>query len=194
MSRFLDIYVAAVGLALVWPLLALAALLIRLESPGPILYRHTRIGKNGVPFTMMKFRSMRQDADRVVQELLALNEASGPIFKIRNDPRVTRVGRVLRRLSLDELPQLFNVLTGDMSLVGPRPLIVDEDDLITGWDRRRLQLTPGMTGHWQILGSARVPLHEMVKIDYLYGANWSLWLDIKILLRTVPHVLARRGL
>ena len=111
-----------------------------------------------------------------------------------DDPRVTRVGRFLRKTSLDELPQLFNVMAGEMSLVGPRPLVVDEDELVKGWDRRRLHLTPGMTGPWQILGPTRVPLTEMVGIDYLYGANWSLWLDIKILLRTLGHVLRRQGL
>jgi lipopolysaccharide/colanic/teichoic acid biosynthesis glycosyltransferase len=132
-------------------------------------------------------------ADALKDELRARNEAGGGLFKIADDPRVTRVGRFLRKTSLDELPQLFNVVRGDMSLVGPRPLILDEDQRIKGWDRRRLSLTPGMTGHWQILGSARVPLHEMVKIDYLYVAGWSLWSDIKILLRTVPYMLARRG-
>ena len=125
--------------------------------------------------------------------LLDRNVAVG-LFKIADDPRVTRIGRLLRRTSLDELPQLLNVLAGDMSLVGPRPLVVDEDERITGYDRRRLALTPGMTGHWQIAGSARVPLAEMVKIDYLYVAGWSLWSDLKILLRTVPYMLSRRGM
>ena len=116
------------------------------------------------------------------------------LFKIADDPRRTRVGRVIRRFSLDELPQLLNVLRGEMSLVGPRPLVGDEDEKIIGWDRRRLQLTPGMTGHWQILGSSRVPMAEMVKLDYLYVAGWSLWSDVKILLRTVAHVVAHRGM
>jgi lipopolysaccharide/colanic/teichoic acid biosynthesis glycosyltransferase len=124
---------------------------------------------------------------------MGLNEADGGIFKIADDPRVTRVGRILRRSSIDELPQLWNVLRGEMSLVGPRPLPVDEDAQIGGWDRRRLHLTPGMTGPWQVLGSARIPLGEMVKIDYLYVANWSLWNDIKILLRTVLYVIGARG-
>ena len=126
-------------------------------------------------------------------DLLHRNEADG-FFKIADDPRVTRVGRWLRRTSLDELPQLINVLRGEMSLVGPRPLVDEEDARIEGWFRRRLDVTPGMTGAWQVLGSSRIPLRDMVTIDYLYGANWSLWLDVKILLRTIPHMLSRRGL
>jgi lipopolysaccharide/colanic/teichoic acid biosynthesis glycosyltransferase len=136
---------------------------------------------------------MVDGADAMKASLRELNEADG-LFKIAADPRITRVGRILRRYSLDELPQLINVLRGEMSLVGPRPLVPDDDDRITGLDRRRLQLTPGMTGRWQILGSARVPLPEMVKLDYLYVTGWSLWSDVKILLRTVPYVLARRGM
>jgi lipopolysaccharide/colanic/teichoic acid biosynthesis glycosyltransferase len=125
--------------------------------------------------------------------LVALNEGADGFFKITHDPRTTRLGQLLRQSSLDELPQLVNVLHGQMSLVGPRPLIHEEDQRISGWHRRRLALTPGMTGHWQILGSSRVPLHEMVVIDYLYVTNWSLWNDVKILLRTVPYVLARHS-
>jgi lipopolysaccharide/colanic/teichoic acid biosynthesis glycosyltransferase len=142
---------------------------------------------------MLKFRTMVDGADAMKNELRELNEAAG-LFKIEADPRITRVGRLLRRSSLDELPQLFNVMRGNMSLVGPRPLVADEDERVTGYDRRRLQLTPGMTGRWQILGSARIPLSEMVKIDYLYVANWSVWLDLKILLQTIGFVAYRRGL
>jgi lipopolysaccharide/colanic/teichoic acid biosynthesis glycosyltransferase len=141
---------------------------------------------------MFKFRTMIANAEAAKPALLALNEASG-IFKISEDPRLTRVGRLLRRCSLDELPQLLNVILGEMSLVGPRPLVPEEDSQIEGWQRRRLDVTPGMTGVWQVLGSSRVPLHEMVKVDYIYRANWSIWLDIKILLRTVPLVLMRRN-
>src|SRR5207244_3359643 len=140
-----------------------------------------------------KFRTMEEGADFRKSELLSLNEADG-LFKIADDPRITRVGRFLRSTSLDELPQLWNVLRGKMSLVGPRPLVADDDRRVDGWHRRRLQLTPGMTGHWQILGSSRIPLHEMVELDYLYIVNWSLWGDVKLLLRTLPHVLARNGL
>jgi exopolysaccharide biosynthesis polyprenyl glycosylphosphotransferase len=188
LKRGLDICVSALA-----PLLAVIALAIKLTSPGPILFQQKRIGRHGVAFDMLKFRSMYEGADQMKAELEELNEADG-LFKIENDPRVTSIGRVLRRCSLDELPQLINVLRGEMSLVGPRPLVVDEDARVRGWLRRRLDVIPGMTGIWQVLGSSRIPLHEMVKIDYLYRANWSLWLDIKILLRTVPHVFARRGM
>jgi exopolysaccharide biosynthesis polyprenyl glycosylphosphotransferase len=175
------------------PLLALLALLIKLDSPGPVLFRQTRVGRDGHHFRMLKLRTMVDGADAMKADLQKLNEASG-LFKIENDPRITRIGRFLRKTSLDELPQLFNVLRGDMSLVGPRPLVVDEDECVTGHDRRRLHLTPGMTGRWQTLGAARIPLTEMVKIDYLYVANWSLWADLKILLETVVCVVRRRGL
>jgi exopolysaccharide biosynthesis polyprenyl glycosylphosphotransferase len=192
-KRSFDALGAAVGLLLLSPLLALLATLVRLESRGPAIYRQARVGRDGRPFTMWKFRTMVDGADALKPALRALNEADG-LFKIADDPRVTRVGRWLRRYSLDELPQLVNVLRGEMSLVGPRPLVGDDDAQITGLDRRRLILTPGMTGRWQILGSARVPLSEMIKLDYLYVTGWSLWSDVKILLRTVPYVLARRGM
>jgi exopolysaccharide biosynthesis polyprenyl glycosylphosphotransferase len=192
-KRAFDAAGAALALAFAAPLLAALALLVRLDSRGPAIYRQTRIGRGGREFTMLKLRTMVDGADGLKAGLRALNEADG-LFKIADDPRMTRVGRRLRRYSLDELPQLVNVLRGEMSLVGPRPLVRDDDARITGLDRRRLELTPGMTGHWQILGSARVPLAEMIKLDYLYVAGWSLWVDVKILLRTVPYVLARRGM
>ena len=192
-KRSMDVVGSVLGLVFLAPLLAAIALAIKLTSSGPALFRQTRIGMEGREFQMRKFRTMYDGADEDKGELLDLNEADG-LFKIANDPRLTPVGRVLRRFSLDELPQLVNVLLGDMSLVGPRPLVVDEDRRVEGQHRRRLDLVPGMTGIWQVLGSSRVPLNEMVKIDYLYGTNWSLWLDLKILLRTVPHVLGRRGM
>jgi lipopolysaccharide/colanic/teichoic acid biosynthesis glycosyltransferase len=142
---------------------------------------------------MFKMRTMVDGADALKPSLRTRNEAVG-LFKIADDPRVTRVGRTLRRYSLDELPQLINVLRGEMSMVGPRPLVRDDDAQISGLDRRRLYLTPGMTGRWQILGSARVPLAEMIKLDYLYVTGWSLWSDVKILLRTIPYVFARKGM
>jgi exopolysaccharide biosynthesis polyprenyl glycosylphosphotransferase len=192
-KRAVDVVVSAVGLVVLAPLLALVALVTKVESPGAVFFRQTRVGRGGQPFLMFKFRSMVEGADARKVGLRGLNEADG-LFKIADDPRVTRFGRWLRTTSLDELPQLWNVLRGEMSLVGPRPLVPEEDERIEGWHRRRLQLAPGMTGHWQVLGSARVPLHEMVAIDYLYLANWSLWLDIQLLLRTVPHVLRREGM
>jgi exopolysaccharide biosynthesis polyprenyl glycosylphosphotransferase len=174
------------------PLFAVIAGAIRLESSGPVLFCQTRVGRAGRHFRMLKFRSMVPDAEELKPDLAVLNEADG-LFKIDGDPRITLVGRVLRRTLLDELPQLLNVLRGEMSLVGPRPLVLDEDEQIRGWHRRRLDLMPGMTGPWQVAGAARIPLRDMIAIDYLYVANWSLWGDIKILLRTVPLVLLRRG-
>src|SRR4051794_27975754 len=193
-KRAMDLTSAALGLVLLAPLFALAAIAIKLDTRGPVFYRQLRIGRGGRAFHMVKFRSMVHDADQLKAQLADLNVAGGGLFKIVDDPRITRVGRLLRQLSIDELPQLFNVLHGEMILVGPRPLAPDEDDRVAGRFRRRLRLVPGMTGPWQILGPTRVPLTEMVGIDYLYGANWSLWLDVKILLRTIGHVLSRRGL
>jgi exopolysaccharide biosynthesis polyprenyl glycosylphosphotransferase len=194
LKRSMDIVASAVGLFLLAPLLLLLGLAVKLDSRGPMFFRQPRVGRKGDRFDMFKFRSMVPDAERIKAQLREQNEAEGGLFKIRRDPRVTRVGRFLRQTSLDELPQLLNVLRGEMSLVGPRPLVPDEDLLIEGWQRRRLAVKPGMTGLWQIFGSARIPMHEMVKIDYLYGANWSIWLDLKILIRTVPYMLHRRGL
>ena len=193
-KRSFDFVGAGLVLLALAPLLAAIAIAIKLDSRGPVLFRQRRMGRNGVPFEMLKFRTMVDGAEAQKSALAARNEADGGLFKIKDDPRITRVGGRLRRISLDELPQLFNVLRGDMSLVGPRPLVLDEDSRIEGWRRSRLELPPGMTGPWQVFGSARIPLNEMVKIDYLYGANWSLWLDVKTLLRTVPFVLGRRGL
>jgi len=193
-KRAVDVLGAGVGLAFAGPLMALIAMLIRLDTPGPALYRQLRVGRDGRHFTMLKFRSMVDGADAQRQALAREGDAGG-LFKIADDPRVTRIGRFLRRTSLDELPQLWNVLRSEMSLVGPRPLVIEEDQRVAGWHRRRLHLTPGMTGPWQVMGSAtvRVPLQDMVTIDYLYVANWSLWVDIKILARTISHVLSRRG-
>jgi lipopolysaccharide/colanic/teichoic acid biosynthesis glycosyltransferase len=177
-KRAFDVCCSALALVALAPLLAVIAVSIA--------------GRSGRPFAIYKFRTMVADAEARKEALRGRNETEG-LFKIREDPRITRVGRFLRRSALDELPQLINVLRGEMSLVGPRPLVLDEDRQVKGWYRRRLELTPGMTGHWQILGPARVPLSEMVAIDYLYLANWSLWSDVKILLRTVAYVAGRRG-
>ena len=179
LKRAFDIVTASISLTVISPLIAGIALSIWLDSKGPILFRQTRVGRDGRHFRIFKFRSMIADADAQKEALRSLNEAGQGLFKVTNDPRVTRVGRFLRRTSLDELPQFLNVLRGEMSLVGPRPLVIDEDAQVLGFDRSRLHLTPGMTGPWQILGS-RVPMQEMVGIDYLYVANWSLWLDLKV--------------
>jgi exopolysaccharide biosynthesis polyprenyl glycosylphosphotransferase len=189
LKRIFDLVVATGLAALLAPLLLMIGLAVKLSSRGPVLFRQTRVGRNGDDFQLLKFRTMCSDAEQRKHELLRLNQAA-PMFKIANDPRTTRVGRLLRRRSLDELPQLWNVIRGDMSLVGPRPLIAEEDQLFSGWQRRRYHVAPGMTGPWQILGSSRVPMSDMVTIDYLYCANWSLWLDAKVLARTLPYVSA----
>jgi exopolysaccharide biosynthesis polyprenyl glycosylphosphotransferase len=193
LKRGLDVAGSTVALLIFGPFMLAAAAAIKLDSPGPVLFRQTRVGREGQRFEIFKFRTMVDGADAMRSQLAHLNEAQDGLFKIGNDPRLTRYGRFLRRTSLDELPQLLNVLRGEMSLVGPRPLVIDEDERVTGFARQRLMLTPGMTGEWQIAGSARVPFVEMVKIDYLYVASWSLWSDIKVLMRTVPYMLARRG-
>jgi exopolysaccharide biosynthesis polyprenyl glycosylphosphotransferase len=194
LKRAFDVLGASLGLLAIAPLMLAFALAIKIDSRGPIFFRQLRVGRHGRRFYMLKFRTMVKDAEEMKDALRDRNEAQEGLFKIAADPRVTRMGRFLRTTALDELPQLFNIFTGEMSLVGPRPLVVEEDERIEGWHRRRLELMPGMTGPWQILGPARVPLKEMVALDYLYVANWSLWTDVKILLRTVPHVLGRRGL
>jgi exopolysaccharide biosynthesis polyprenyl glycosylphosphotransferase len=193
LKRSFDVVGATLLLIATAPLLAIIAIAIRVDSPGPILFRQPRIGRRGHPFLIFKFRSMIDGADKLKDGLRDRNEAHG-LFKIDRDPRITRIGSILRRTSLDELPQIFNVLIGEMSLVGPRPLIADEDGRILGVRRRgRLRLTPGMTGPWQIAGSSRIPLEDMVKLDHLYVSNWTLWADVKILMRTVPYVLGRHG-
>jgi exopolysaccharide biosynthesis polyprenyl glycosylphosphotransferase len=177
------------------PIMLAAALAVRLTSPGPVFFRQQRAGLNGRPFTMLKFRSMVTNAEQLKQELAALNEMSGPVFKVTNDPRVTATGRFLRKWSIDELPQLFNILRGEMSLVGPRPLPVDEvarfDDLA---HRRRLSVRPGLTCIWQVRGRNNVSdFKEWVRLDLEYIDNWSLWLDFKILLMTIPAVFTGAG-
>jgi len=191
LKRAFDLFVTTLGVIAVSPILLAVAIAIRLDSKGPILFRQVRVGRDGHHFKIFKFRSMVVDAEEQKERLRQFNEVGDGMFKLSSDPRVTRVGNLLRRTSLDELPQLLNVLRGEMSLVGPRPLVTDEDAQVIGMDRSRLHLTPGMTGPWQVLGS-RVPMQEMVGIDYLYVASWSLWADLKLLLRTVRHV-ARRG-
>jgi exopolysaccharide biosynthesis polyprenyl glycosylphosphotransferase len=193
LKRIIDVSAASVGLLLLAPLLGAVALAVKLTTPGPVLFAQRRVGRDNTPFRMLKFRTMHQGADRLKAELEHLNEASAPMFKIARDPRITPVGRFLRRTSIDELPQLWNVLRGEMSLVGPRPLIPSEDAQVIGWHRDRLELTPGLTGPWQVMGRTAIPFQEMIKLDYLYVAEWSLWNDVKLLVRTGPVVLGARG-
>lgn len=194
LKRGLDITVASFALVLAAPVLALSMVAIKLTSPGPVLFVQRRIGRGEREFKMLKLRTMVVGAERQKSELLHLNEmVGGTMFKLADDPRVTRVGRLLRRTSIDELPQLINVLRGEMSVVGPRPLVRDESDHVIGWHRARLDLMPGLTGPWQVLGRNAIPFEEMVKLDYLYVAEWSLWNDIKLLLRTLPVVIGRHG-
>jgi len=193
LKRAFDLIGATLILLIGAPVLLVAAVAIRLEGAGPVFFTQTRVGRHGRSFRIVKFRTMVVGADQLKESLREFNEASG-LFKIAADPRVTRVGALVRKTCIDELPQLFNVLRGEMSLVGPRPLIPEEDRQIVGWHRARLQMAPGMTGHWQVQGAARVPLHEMVAIDCRYVANWTIWNDIKTLLKTVPCVLALRGI
>jgi lipopolysaccharide/colanic/teichoic acid biosynthesis glycosyltransferase len=166
---------------------------IRVDSAGPIFYRQQRVGRNGKRFMMFKFRSMCADADRRLEALRQQNEAVGPLFKMRQDPRITRVGAFIRRWSIDELPQLLNVLRGEMSLVGPRPPIPSEVEKYEDWQLGRLRATPGLTGLWQVSGRSEVPFHDMVRLDLHYIRNWSMSLDLQILLRTIPAVLTNRG-
>jgi exopolysaccharide biosynthesis polyprenyl glycosylphosphotransferase len=191
-KRSFDFVVAIALLAVFSPLFLAVAIAIKVSSPGPVFFRQLRTGRDGRPFRMIKFRTMQQDAEARKEELLELNEAAS-LFKISNDPRVTPVGRWLRKTSVDELAQLLDVARGTMSLVGPRPFVIDEESLFEGWHRWRYHLRPGMTGPWQILGSTRIPLDEMVKLDYLYCADWTLWGDVKILVRTAAYLLRRES-
>ncbi len=192
LKRIMDLALAAITLVGAAPFLALLALAIKIDSPGPVLFRQERIGKRGRPFMLYKLRTMTADAEER-RELLLAQSKDPNWLHLDRDPRVTRVGSWLRRLSLDELPQLWNVLRGEMSLVGPRPLIAVEDERVQSWARGRLDLTPGITGYWQVLGRTRIPFEEMVKLDYLYVMNWSLWTDLKLIIRTLPTMVSGRG-
>jgi exopolysaccharide biosynthesis polyprenyl glycosylphosphotransferase len=192
-KRFFDVAASAAVLVVLAPVLAAIALAIRLDSPGPVLFRQRRVGLNGRPFDMLKFRSMHQDAEKKLDSLRACNEMTGPVFKIRNDPRITRVGRFLRRTSLDEFPQFWNVFMGHMSVVGPRPPIPAEVRQYKRWQRRRLSMKPGITCLWQISGRNNVDFDRWMELDLEYIDRWSLWADLEICLRTVPAVLSTRG-
>jgi exopolysaccharide biosynthesis polyprenyl glycosylphosphotransferase len=192
-KRVFDLVVASVVLVVGLPLWLLIALAIKLDSRGPIFYRDVRVGLGERDFAMLKFRTMLSGAERMQDGLERRNEASGALFKLRDDPRVTRVGAVLRRFSLDEIPQVLNVLRGQMSLVGPRPLPVRDFELLERWHRKRYHVLPGMTGLWQISGRSELSFDDLVRLDFYYLENWSIWLDVTILLKTVPAVLAHKG-
>jgi exopolysaccharide biosynthesis polyprenyl glycosylphosphotransferase len=193
-KRLIDVAGAAAGLLILGPLVMIpAAVIIKLTSPGPILFRQKRNGLHGRQFTMLKFRSMVSNAEMLRAELEMFNEMTGPVFKIREDPRITPFGRLMRKTSLDELPQLWNVLKGEMSLVGPRPPIPTEVQRYDPWQRRRLSMKPGLTCLWQISGRNKIGFEQWMKLDLQYIDNWSLWLDLKILARTIPVVLAGLG-
>jgi lipopolysaccharide/colanic/teichoic acid biosynthesis glycosyltransferase len=192
-KRLIDITVGCAGLLLAMPVMVAVALAIKASGPGPILFKQKRSGLGGKPFTIYKFRTMVVDAEAKKAQLRSKSEQDGPAFKIKHDPRITRVGRILRETSLDEIPQLINVLKGDMSLVGPRPLPVEESNLCASWHRRRLDVTPGLTCIWQIHGRSSVTFAEWIRMDRRYIRALSIWQDIKLILLTVPSVLARRG-
>jgi exopolysaccharide biosynthesis polyprenyl glycosylphosphotransferase len=193
-KRLIDIC-GSVGLLLVLaPLFVIVALLIKVDSPGPIFFRQERVGRNKRRFRLFKFRTMTEGADKLQQMLEGLNEADGPVFKIKGDPRITRIGKFLRRFSIDELPQLLNVLKGEMSLVGPRPLPVrDVERIDIQWHKRRLSVKPGLTCLWQVNGRSGVSFNDWVRMDLEYIDQWSLGLDMKILVKTIPAVLRGSG-
>ncbi len=192
-KRTLDVVGALVLLVLLAPLMLVVAGLVRLTSSGPVLYSQERIGRGGESFRFFKFRTMIPDADKVRTDLLERNEAAGPVFKMRRDPRITPVGRVLRKLSIDELPQLFSVLDGTMSLVGPRPPLPEEVAAYTTWEQQRLLVNPGLTCIWQVSGRSDIGFERWVAMDLAYIRSWNIGLDLQILLRTLPAVLTGRG-
>ncbi|MBP7963708.1 MAG: sugar transferase [Caldilineaceae bacterium] len=192
-KRTVDLVISAIALLLTLPFTLLIGLAIRLDSSGPVLYTQARIGKEGKPFRVYKFRSMIAGAESLREQMARLNESTGPLFKIRDDPRATRVGTFLRRYSLDELPQLLNVLRGEMSLIGPRPNLPEEVAAYSEWHKKRLSVSPGMTGLWQVSGRSDLTFDEMVLLDIYYAENWCMSMDLTILMRTLPAVLLKRG-
>jgi lipopolysaccharide/colanic/teichoic acid biosynthesis glycosyltransferase len=190
--RGVDLVGSCVGLMLLSPVMSLTALAIKIDSRGPVFFRQPRMGRKGRVFSVVKFRTMVSNAEALAEDLMSASEDPNWL-KLDHDPRITRVGRFLRSYSLDELPQLWNVLQGKMSLVGPRPLSLLDHGQIEGWARIRLDLAPGVTGLWQVLGRTNIPFDEMVKLDYVYVTNWSPWTDLKLLAYTVPAVAKRRG-
>ncbi|MBC8107897.1 MAG: sugar transferase, partial [Anaerolineae bacterium] len=192
-KRVVDVMGAGFGMLMASPLMITAALLIKFGSKGPVIFTQQRAGLGGKPFTIFKFRTMVVDAEEQKAALRKLSEQDGPAFKLTNDPRITRVGRFLRKTSIDELPQLWNVFRGDMTLVGPRPLPVGESDACERWHRRRLDVTPGLTCIWQVKGRSKVSFSEWVRMDVAYIRRRTLWNDIRILLETIPAVILRKG-
>jgi exopolysaccharide biosynthesis polyprenyl glycosylphosphotransferase len=192
-KRTFDLVLATIGLVLISPLLLASALAVKLSSRGPVIYRSVRPGIAGKPFRCFKFRTMRADADIPQDELEQLNESSGALFKIRDDPRLTPVGRFLRRFSIDELPQLVNVVRGEMSLVGPRPLPMRDFERLEEWHKKRYLVLPGITGLWQVSGRSELDFDDLVRLDFLYLERWSVFLDLSIMIKTIPAVLTRRG-
>lgn len=192
LKRAVDIAGASAGLILTSPLMVLAGIAVKLSSRGPVFFRQARVGRGGETFTLYKLRTMVADAESHSAELMA--DSKDPHWlKLENDPRITRVGRFLRRTSIDELPQLWSVLTGNMSLVGPRPLTPADHNQVERWGNIRLDIAPGITGLWQVLGRTSIPFEEMIKLDYVYATNWSLWTDLRLLLKTIPAVVRQRG-
>jgi lipopolysaccharide/colanic/teichoic acid biosynthesis glycosyltransferase len=192
-KRVFDLMVVLCVLAITAIPMIILAITIKVTTPGPIIFRQLRVGKNGRLFLSYKFRSMHVDAEQRLAEVSHLNEFDGPLFKIRDDPRITPVGRFLRRTSLDELPQVFNVLRGQMSIVGPRPALMSEIVRFENDHLGRLAVKPGMTGPWQVSGRSEIPFQTMMKLDMDYVERWSLWLDVQLLLRTIPAVISGRG-
>ncbi|MEA2392960.1 MAG: hypothetical protein QOJ82_851, partial [Solirubrobacteraceae bacterium] len=193
LKRSFDLVGSLLLIILLSPVLIASALAIKFTSRGSVVYQSMRPGIGGIPFACLKFRTMYRDADEHMPALEDLNEATGALFKIRDDPRVTPVGRMLRRYSLDELPQLFNVLRGEMSLVGPRPLPQRDYDRLEDWHKKRYLVMPGITGLWQVSGRSDLDFDDLVRLDFLYLERWSVFLDLTILVKTVPAVLTRRG-
>jgi exopolysaccharide biosynthesis polyprenyl glycosylphosphotransferase len=193
LKRLFDIFASAAALLLLSPLLAAVALIIKLTSKGPVFFKQERMGLHGRPFHMFKFRSMVVNAEQLKDQLRALNEQSGPVFKIKNDPRITPIGRFIRKYSIDELPQLINVLRGDMSIVGPRPPVPKEVAQYEGWQRRRLSVRPGLTCIWQVSGRNQISFQEWMFLDMRYIDHWSLGEDMSLIWKTFPVVLTGRG-
>ena len=193
-KRLFDVVASATGVVVISPVLLIIAICIKVDDPhGPVFYTQTRVGKDGHEFKIIKFRSMVSNADELLAKLQDQNEVDGAMFKMKDDPRITRVGRVIRKYSLDELPQLINVVTGSMSIVGPRPPLVSEVEQYTEYDKQRLLVTPGATGMWQVGGRNDVDFDEMVRLDLTYIQNRSVWLDLKIMLETVKVMIKPNG-